>query len=527
MSVCVYSCIHESYEARLIAVEACFMKGFSGIQLIGNVGEVVKNGLERARTALEECGVSIPQRKTVISMSPGDVRKEGNQFDLSFAVCLFLLCQREEDQHLSVHDWLFVAELGLDGSLKPVKGIISYGLQAAMENLKGIVIASENFRELKALLDAGSLPKDFQIQSFDNLSQLMSWIKSGKQPLLHQVKEALVDEASVAEGILNFDDMILDEPLEKIACTVACGHHNLLLSGTPGCGKSMFIQRLPSVLPLLDEKMHKQALIHHSLVSTKISNQLLKGYPPLQMPHHQTSPQAVLGSAYQPGEISLAHGGVLFLDEFCEFRRDIIEGLREPLETGFVRVTRAQFKAVWQARVLLAVAFNNCPCGWMGSKVRKCVCPVHRIVSYRRKLSGPILDRIDIHVGMQEPAEQNMRIFSGYTGSTTAYLKEKILEAKAFSAFRNKRLSIGANSLLKASHLLEASGLCEEELYQMITKVTGQSHTYRSMIKALRVARTLADLEFKEAIAPEHLAQAWRWQPQAAAKARSDYAYGA
>jgi magnesium chelatase family protein len=522
MSVCIFSAVHEAYAASLIKVEGCFLKGYIGVQLLGNVGEITRNGMERAKTALEEAGIRLPQKKMVISLSPGEARKDGSQFDLAFAVAMALLTktsQNEDEETQKSPPWLFAGELGLDGSLKPVKGIINYGLQASLGGLRGIVVARENAQELMALVPMLK-DKPLHILAFSHLSQVLAWIDAGEEPLAYSPPQPLPRWVSP----MNYDDMVLTETTKKIAQMVALGQHNLLLSGTPGCGKSMFIQRLPSLLPPMPPAIHQEALIHHSLIQEKIPPELLSGLPPMRMPHHQASPQAILGSAYQPGELALAHGGLLFLDEFCEFRRDIIEGLREPLETGLVRVARAQHKTTWKAKAILAVAFNNCPCGWYGSKIKKCYCPIPKVLSYLRKLSGPILDRIDIHVNMPEIIDSHGTLLkAGHAPQQTQAMLQGIQVARDFAIARQNRLSLPPNNELKACHLQEASGLSLGDLEKRLSIVIPKGSTNRSLIRTVRVARTLGDLDLKDEVSLDHLSFAWRFQSESAAKERGNY----
>jgi Predicted ATPase with chaperone activity len=243
--------------------------------------------------------------------------------------------------------------------------------------------------------------------------------------------------------------MTLSPELEKLALTVAVGGHSLLLTGSPGTGKSMFLSRIISILPDMSAKTQLEALRIHSSSSQKISQELLLGRPPLRIPHHQGTVAAILGIPEQAGELSLAHGGVLFLDELAEYRRDLLEGLREPLESGQVRVVRARAKTVWKAKMILLAASNLCPCGWFGSQKKSCRCRLQNILNYRRKLSGPILDRIDLHVNLFEQTREEeffLRSKKNKNASISESLAKKVATAKNFSKQRNKRWKVINNS---------------------------------------------------------------------------------
>ena len=513
--------VNEAFRPHVVQIEGTLGSGFSGIQLLGNVGDIVKNGLDRARAALEGAGLQLSQRRTIISMSPAEIRKDGSQFDLALAVCLAQLVA-PEDQVRYLGDWLFAAELGLDGTLKPVRGAIGYGIAAAREGLTGMVVATENAADLSVIGCLGQGGSPLKVVSCTTLRQVLDWVASGFDMELTAVCNESAPGPERCEP--DFADMWLDEMTRSAALVAATGFHNILLAGTPGCGKSMLAHRLPALLPRLLPDDHLEVLVHHSLVHAALPAALVSGLPPFRNPHHQSSVQAVLGSTGQPGEMCLAHGGILFLDEACEFRRDIIEALREPLETGQVSVSRAQQKVTWDARFMLVLALNNCPCGWLGSRFRQCRCSMRAILNYRRKLSGPILDRVDLHVNVPEPGEQAARMFGMTPTEDSQQLRDRVAAGREFGLARNKKFSIVTNNQLQARHLLAASGLDRRQFDLLIESVVEPGTSYRGLAKTIRVARTLADMDRSVALRREHVVQAWQWQVQ---QARCEYAYGA
>ena len=327
----------------------------------------------------------------------------------------------------------------------------------------------------------------------------------------------------------NFNDMILDANLYRAALCLAIGRHSLIMNGPPGTGKSMFAMRLPSILPPLESQEHLQALRISSAHTVNVDESLLAGQPPFRAPHHSASAQGVLGTAERPGDIALAHGGVLFLDEFPEFRRDIIESLREPLETGEINISRAKHKVRWCAKLILIAAANNCPCGFWGSSKKKCTCPLTRVIAYRRRLSGPIMDRIDMHVNVPENKHDAALLFDLIEQGCedqTAKMQARVLQCLAFSKKRNNVLGLRFNNTIPARQLLTVSGLSAKQFRKLLEASYLQKLSKRALIKTLRVARTLADIELQEKISEQHLRDAYSWQAESAALERGDFAIG-
>jgi len=529
VSITIQTALYDAMESSILQVECSFSRGFNGLQLIGNSTEVCKSGLERARAALEDVGIFIPQKRIVLNICPAHIRKDGSHFDLPFAVSLAALIT-EKEPSVDLRKWLFAAELGLDGRLRPVKGVISFALASMSENFDGIVVAEDNLDEVSVLnrlrVQNG---KTICPYAFATLRDLLDWLFAGKTEAIITKTSSLTPEKLGIPSEPNFDDMILNSNLQRVALVAATGLHSVLLTGAPGTGKSMFSARLTSIMPRIDREEHLESLKIHSSVMQKIPDCLLNGRPPFRGPHHQSSASAIMGVPEQPGEISLAHGGILFLDEFPEFRRDIIEALREPLETGYVRVSRAKKKVTWLSKITLIAACNSCPCGWLGSTLRPCSCPSTKILSYRRKISGPILDRIDLHVRMPDQPGARSDIFLQLKeregASLTRKLADTVRSARDFGAKRNEKIGARFNRDLKADQLVEASGLASLDFKKIVDSCTPKYATRRAVIRSLRVARTLADLETRENIQANHIMQAWKWLPDSSDR-KEDYAYG-
>jgi magnesium chelatase family protein len=528
MAVEIYTAQAAAMDSALLAVECEITSGFAGLQLIGNVSEVCRNGVERAKVALGQMGIRLPQRRVLISIAPADLRKDGSQFDLAFAVCLGVLIMKEQVK-LDPRKWMFVAELSLSGDLRPVKSVVSYALSAISAGLTGIVVSRKNLGDVQAL-EQFDIPSrvNFQILGFDRVEEVFSWLIAGTTlPTISKVVNAVSGEHT--DCLPSFDDMNLSPELAKVAMVVCVGRHNVLLYGTPGTGKSMFAARLASIMPRMSQKEHMDALKISSFCNEKIPDGILAGRPPFRSPHHQTTPGAILGTPYRPGELSLAHGGFLFLDEFPEFRRDIVEALREPLETGEIQVSRAKEKVLWRARVSLIAATNNCPCGWFGSSFKKCQCSRAQVLAYKRKISGPILDRIDLHINTPERKAQKSElfVFDASPGPGHGHvLTERVAEGQEFSLARNRELGVHFNSELAAKHMVKASKLTDSAFNELIDTIAPKDMSNRALIRSLRVARTIADLELRHEISRGDLTHAINWQADVAARQRGDDCQG-
>jgi magnesium chelatase family protein len=425
----------------------------------------------------------------------------------------------EKPPQVDLESVLLVGELGLDGSLRPVKGAISYAIAAVRNGFQSIVVSSANLPEL-AVLRRFELPHLSQLKviGFDHLKEVLEWLWTNAASAGRMLADSSTAVAGVDPKISNFDDMVLTGEQELAAQVAAAGLHSMLLRGVPGTGKSMFAQRLISILPSMEKRQHLEALCIHNTVTERIDPALLAGIPPFRAPHHQSSTSAIIGSVEMPGELSLAHGGILFLDEFPEFRRDMVEALREPLETGTVQVSRVHGKVSWYAHATLVAAANDCPCGWHGSKVRRCTCASTAVIAYRNRLSGPILERIDMHVNFVErrlSGDEFLRQITG-AGATgrTARMRQKVLTARDRARLRNRAFACQVNRELRAPDLLKASGLKDDEFSKLVKAVIPPTASNRNLVKALRVARTIADLREESAIDLADLHQAWSWQSE-------------
>jgi len=369
-------------DAFLVEVEVDFSKGLPGVTIVGLPDSSVKESRERVRSALKNSGFRFPSKKVVINLAPADLRKEGSLFDLSIA--LGILAASEIITPEQLKDKAFLGELSLDGSIKPVKGVLPTVLKAKELGLKEVVIPEKNLKE-------ASLVKDISVIGVSHLREVVDYLRGDLE--LKSFQEEC--EWSFEEYEVDFKDVFGQQVAKRALLISAAGGHNLLMVGPPGAGKTMLSQRLPTILPPLTYEEAVETTKIYSVAGMLNSEVPIITHRPFRNPHFSISEAGLIGggSYPKPGEVSLAHNGVLFLDEFPEFRKDVIEALRQPLEDGKVTITRASFTVTYPAKFLLICAMNPCRCGYYGHPKRECRCTPYEIKKYRNKISGPIVDR--------------------------------------------------------------------------------------------------------------------------------------
>ena len=518
----VWSASFEGNAVVPIRIECALGRGFSGIVMIGGVGQVCEDGKERAKAALEYLGWSAPARKILLSVSPGDVKIDRTHLDLPLSVAL-AGATATSPWAVNPGEWLFAAEMGISGELRPVAGVVGCASAAMEMGLRGVIVAHKNLEELHCMGALGGRCANFQCLGFKTLHDVLRWLEVGDCEQSRPVVEPITKETSSIPAV-NFDDMDLSEDLFTLAAVVAAGSHSLLMRGSPGTGKSMFAKRLCSIMPPMSDDQHLKALRIYSSAASVVPQDIIRGRPPFRAPHHYTSLAAMVGTTDRPGELAMASGGILFLDELPEFRRDVLEGLREPLETGEVAVSRAKGRQTWNADVILIAAANNCPCGWTASRRRRCECAPARVLAYRNRLSGPLQDRVDIHVNMPEnPSQINSVLSAPLTRQDqTQKLITIVKQAREKAAARSKLTGVLLNKDIPAKMIFDAFGLPGNKAIPLVTKVIPSHASARSTVRCLRVARTVADIEGDDVVRAEHIERAWNWQALAAARFRGE-----
>lgn len=519
----VWSATNAGADVVPVRIECTLGRGFAGIIMIGGIGQICEDGKERAKAALERLGWTAPARKTIISVSPGDAKVDRNHLDLAFCVALAGVINSGK-WSVDPGAWIFAAEVGLSGELRPVAGAVAWASAAMSGGFRGIVVAQGNLRELDCMKRInGGLGRDFDCIGFSSIKDVFCWLESAT-PVSASSPTEPETLGFQDERYSDFDDMHLSEEQRLLACVITAGCHSLLMRGSPGTGKSMFAKRIPSILPEMPPEQHVKSLKIYSAAHAHVPSSIISGRPPFRNPHHYTSLSAIVGTTDHPGELSLASGGVLFLDELPEFRRDVLEGLREPLESGEIAVSRASGKQTWTADLILLAAANNCPCGWAGSRRRRCECPPSRLNAYRNRLSGPLQDRIDLHVNMPESANQVSSFIDGPVSriGQTRSMRDIVCGARDRARTRFKTTGVLLNKDIPANRIFEALGLPSDKGEALVTRIISSNVSTRSLLRCLRVARTVADIRDKSAIDEDDLIVAWSWQAYPAAKKRGE-----
>ncbi len=494
-----YSSALQSIKARPVAVEVNCVPG-AYFHLVGLPDTAIKESQDRVATAIMNSGYKYPMKHIIINLSPADIRKEGSAYDLPIAVAL--LTADEQISIPGLDRYMLVGELMLDGSLRPIKGALPIAIEAKSQGFTALILPRDNAHE-------AAVVEGLNVWPASTLREVIEML-TGERP----VETTRVDLHTLfaqesLQSLLDFSDVKGQESVKRALEVAAAGGHNILMVGAPGSGKSMMAKRLPGILPpfTLEESLETTKI--YSVAGKLSRDTTLLTHRPFRSPHHSISPVALVGggSSPQPGEISLAHNGVLFLDELPEFNRNVLEVMRQPLEERFVTVSRARFSVDYPAGFMLVAAMNPCPCGYYNHPTRSCECSPQQVQRYLGKVSGPLLDRIDLQVEISPvPFDALSGLSSGESSSS---IRDRVLKARAV---QNERFSSepGIHCNAQMTPRLMQIYARPDRLGMDRLKVAMErlSLSARAYDRILKVARTIADLEGSEVIGQTHIAEA-------------------